>query len=44
MVYTYQIMTYEAGRDGTERQLSARRALVLQILLQITAQVNPIQS
>jgi len=27
-------MTYEAGRDAAERQPSARRALVLQILLQ----------
>jgi hypothetical protein len=35
MVYTCQLTTYEAGRDATERQQSARRALLLQILLQI---------
>ena len=35
MVYACQLTTYEAGRDATERQLRARRALLLQIVLQI---------
>jgi hypothetical protein len=36
MVCACEIMTYEAGRDAAERQPSARRAHLLQILLQIT--------
>jgi len=35
MAYICEISTYEAGRDATERQPSTRRALVLQILMQI---------
>jgi len=35
MVYACEITTYEAGRDATERQPSARRARLLQIPLQI---------
>jgi len=43
IVYACHMMTYEAGRDATERRPSAEIALLLQILLQIRseAKVDP---
>jgi hypothetical protein len=35
MVCACKTKTYEAGRDAAERQPNAKRAFVLQILLQI---------
>ncbi len=42
MINDCQKRTYEAGREATESKPRAKRAPLLQILLQMRAQVNPI--
>ena len=42
MINDYQKRTYEAGREATESQQRAKSKSLLQILLQMMAQVNPL--